>query len=279
MSIDTLNLLKETLRHIPNRTIACSGGIDSLLLAVVSHRESSTTTRVTHAVSPAVPAEATERVKSWAQKEGWDLAIVEAGEFEDEDYLRNPVNRCYYCKSNLYNSLDAIGSSGSSVVLSGANLDDLGEYRPGLEAAAENGVRHPYVEAQISKQDIRKIARMLELPFAELAASPCLSSRLYTGTRVTSSKLRAIELAEQYIKNTTDITVVRCRVKEDNVLIEVPQTDRVLVTEKLVAQISTIMRQVEPGLNDFKLDAKPYQAGRAFLTRPADIINASEIHE
>src|SRR5690606_35929111 len=134
---------------------------------------------------------------------------VTTGEFQSEDYLSNPSNRCYHCKSNLYSSLEQLAGtvSGGTTLLSGANLDDLGEYRPGLMAAAEKQVRHPFIEAGIDKAMIRAIARHLKLPFAELPASPCLASRLYTGTRVTPARLRAVEVSEMLVRENAGIAV------------------------------------------------------------------------
>jgi hypothetical protein len=137
--------LEQVIAAISPRIIACSGGIDSMLLATVAHRGEPGATTVAHAISPAVPAAATSRVQAWAQREGWRLEIVRSGEFDSEDYLSNPVNRCYYCKSKLYDSLDRIARAigAESTLMSGANTDDLGEYRPGLNAAQEHAVRPP----------------------------------------------------------------------------------------------------------------------------------------
>ena len=135
-----------------------------------------------HAVSPAVPEEATERVKRLAATQGWRLRIVDAREFADENYLANPVDRCFFCKTNLYG---CIARHIDAQILSGANLDDLREYRPGLEAAKRHSVRHPYLEAEIDKRAVRSLARELGLgALSELPAAPCLSSRVETGIAI-----------------------------------------------------------------------------------------------
>lgn len=125
---ELLSRIEAVLRAIDQPVVACSGGIDSLLLAYVAHRVGLDDLVVAHAVSPAVPPEATARVSDFANAEGWALSMVTSGEFADENYLLNPVNRCYFCKSNLYDSLKKIGEAHASerTVLSGANLDDLG---------------------------------------------------------------------------------------------------------------------------------------------------------
>lgn len=267
MTLEPRQRIEAVLDGIEPLVIACSGGIDSMLLAIVAHRRLPARVTVAHAISPAVPAESTERVQEWAAREGWALQTVRSGEFEDESYLSNPVNRCYFCKSNLYASLQAIednlGMRGT--IVSGANLDDLSEYRPGLIAASENGVRHPWIEAQIGKQHIRGLARELALPFAELPASPCLASRLYTGTRVTAERLRAIHAGEALIRQQAGIAVVRCRIREDRMMVEVSATDRSRITSGLLGEVLAVASVYEPALLETVLDKAAYQPGRAFV--------------
>jgi uncharacterized protein len=259
----TLDRLQRALAEIPSRIVACSGGVDSLLLATVAHRAAPAGTIVAHAVTPAVPAAATARVIQRAQTEGWTLQLVRSNEFDDQRYLSNPRNRCYFCKSHLYAAISELETPPGATMLSGANIDDLGEYRPGLIAAQENDVRHPYVDAGLSKDDIRGIARKLGLDFADLPASPCLASRLYTGTAVTPSRLRAIEVGEDLLRMLTGIDVVRCRLREDVVSIEVTAEDHALVTEDVLDRVAEAMVRVEASVRGVFLDDKPYRPGRA----------------
>ena len=264
---EPLARIHAVLESIGPSVIACSGGIDSLLLSIIAHRRAPDSTIIAHAISPAVPDEGTARVRDWAASEGWALQIVQSGEFQDENYLSNPVNRCYFCKSNLYASLDPIASAfgARGTVLSGANLDDLGEYRPGLIAASESGVRHPWVEAECSKADIRGLAALLDLPFADLPASPCLASRLYTGTRVTAERLRAIHDCENLLRERTGIVVLRCRIKDDQMLIEVSAEDRARIDDSLLAEVGKHAAQFAPEIARAIIDPLPYRAGRAFV--------------
>jgi uncharacterized protein len=182
-----VHALESRLADIARLAVAVSGGVDSLTLAAVAHARLGENATMFHAVSPAVPPEATERTRSLAARFGWRLRVLDAGEFSDPEYLRNPVNRCYFCKSNLYGS---IARHTDAQLVSGTNRDDLGDYRPGLDAAAQHGVRHPYVECGIDKAGVRAIAARLGLDgVAELPAAPCLSSRLETGIRVTPAAL------------------------------------------------------------------------------------------
>ncbi|MCM8775414.1 MAG: ATPase [Candidatus Omnitrophica bacterium] len=284
--MDKLARLKIILNGMGPRLVACSGGLDSLLLSVLSARIAPEKTLIAHALSPAVPWEATERVQHFAVLEHWNLQCVAAGEFEDPQYLKNPRNRCYFCKWNLYRRLNQFryfrsvnggrgkfeipqngtqGGGESCQILSGANLDDLGEYRPGLDAAKEYNVRHPFIEAEICKDEIRAICRIMGLPFAELPASPCLSSRIYTGTEVTPERLRMVEALENELRKRAGIQVVRCRVRGHEVLIEVTQKDRWKLDRIFMEAFRKEMLANYPGLSDISLDPLCYQPGRAFV--------------
>lgn len=263
---ELLTRIQAVLDTVDKGIIACSGGIDSTLLALVAHRRAPGRVIVAHAISPAVPPDATARVEALAAEHGWALSRVRSGEFEDESYLANPVNRCYFCKSNLYDSLAQIGAAHEGgTVMSGANLDDLGEYRPGLDAAAERGVRHPWIEAGFAKVDIRALARELDAPFAELPASPCLASRLYTGTRVTAPRLRAVHACETLIKERTGLAVVRCRVREDRMIVEVSAGDEAQISSVLLDELGVLAASLEPGIAGASLDGEAYRPGRAFV--------------
>lgn len=259
--------LHKVIADISPRVIACSGGIDSMLLATLAHRHNGGLTTVAHAVSPAVPAEATRRVRDWARREGWRLELVSSGEFASEAYLSNPVNRCYHCKTRLYDSLSQIGRAlgTQATLMSGANTDDLGEYRPGLQAAAEFKVRHPYIEAGVDKAGIREMAQGLELPFAMIPASPCLASRLYTGTRVTAQRLQVVEQCEAMLREAADIEILRCRLREDVMYIEVADDDRARITQGMLSEARQVALRAGLSLQAVHLDAEAYRPGRAFV--------------
>ena len=261
--------LADVLRAIGPLTVAVSGGVDSLTLAAHAHRVLGGDATMVHAASPAVPAEATARVRREAAREGWDLAVVEAGEFEDARYRANPVNRCFFCKTNLYGTIRTVTDR---QMVSGANLDDLGEYRPGLDAAREHGVRHPYVEAGLDKAAVRALARELGLgDVAELPSAPCLSSRVETGLRIEPETLAFIHAVETMVGGALGAgsarRAVRCRVRAAGVVIELdagsldalhgPERDD--LTRRIVAL-------APPPLAEGGVRFQPYRVGSAFLT-------------
>ena len=262
-----LQRLNEVLEGTSPRLVACSGGVDSMLLATLAHRQKPQVTIVVHAVGPAVPAAASTRVKRWAHQEKWQLQLVNAGEFDDPEYLANPVNRCFHCKKNLYRTLRDIRGQldSSSVLLSGTNLDDLDDFRPGLEAAKEAAVRHPFVEASITKTQLREIARQSALPFADLPAAPCLASRLYTGTTVQADLLQLIDQTEEWIREQTGLAVVRCRVHQKKMRVEVENPSLVENHPKFVLDLRARVLKASDLINSVMIDPKPYQPGRAFV--------------
>lgn len=257
--------LEAVLSSLETSAIAVSGGVDSMTLAVLAHsllgRERVT---IMHAVSPAVPPEATERVRHFSESEGWDLRILDAGEFADENYMSNPVNRCFFCKGNLYGAITRLSDR---QVLSGANTDDLGEYRPGLDAARDHQVRHPYIEAGIDKKGVRALARELGLgDLAELPASPCLSSRVETSIAIDPETLRAIHAIERLIGAELNPKTVRCRVRRSGVVIELdPQSLARIATDRQLDLSDAIATLLPRTLAAGPIGFEAYRNGSAFV--------------
>lgn len=240
--------------------IAVSGGVDSMVLAYIAHRRSRTMTTMLHAISPAVPQAATARVRRYAEREGWRITWLDAGEFDDPNYRANPVNRCYYCKSNLY---DRIRDATSSQIASGTNTDDLGDFRPGLKAASERAVVHPYVEACLGKADIYRLAEHHGLTdLAELPAQPCLASRVETGIVIDPKDLAFIELMEGRAASLAPVSAdIRCRTTAAGIILEVgaafPQSQREALADD-AARLCAAYGRTFVGVRD-------YRRGSAFL--------------
>ncbi|HTT40539.1 MAG TPA: hypothetical protein VMH32_23025 [Burkholderiales bacterium] len=260
-----LAALEAVLRGIGRVAVAVSGGVDSLTLGYVAHKTLGPGAAMFHAVSPAVPKEATHRTRQLAGRERWNLSVIDAGEFERDEYMRNPLDRCFYCKTSLYS---AIRPHTSEQIVAGTNLDDLGEYRPGLLAAKEHGVRHPMVEARIDKRGVRAIAQHLGLEaLAELPASPCLSSRIETGIGIDPVVLASVHDAERLVSLALRPKTVRCRVRARAVVIELDEAALESLSEERKRDLA---EQVRALFESTSSPAKPvsfaaYRVGSAFL--------------
>lgn len=243
--------------------IAVSGGVDSMTLATLAHRHLAKPPRMIHASSPAVPAAARPLIDAHARAEGWRLAIIDAGEFADSAYRANPVNRCYFCKSNLYAAMHAVLASchhDAAAVASGTNLDDLGDFRPGLEAARERGIRHPFVEAGIGKAAVRALARDHGLAFAALPAQPCLASRVETGIGIEAPDMAFIDGLETRLRREIgEPRDLRVRLRRAGVAVEAD------CDETRRSTLARIAADACAASGRAFLGVEPYRRGSAFL--------------
>ncbi len=258
------NNLLEKIKGESNIAIAVSGGVDSLTLAAYSNRFFSGEVTMYHAISPAVPPQATERAMRLSQKEQWKLKVIDAYEFKDENYLNNPINRCFYCKSNLYGTISKVTNH---QIFSGANTDDLKEFRPGLTAAQKHGVRHPFVEAGMGKKAVRALARELGLTdIADIPSSPCLSSRVETGIVINSTVLQLINKTELMVNKLVQPKTVRCRVRSDGVYIELDSNSMANLTDGLKILLSEQTKAIFSASGfKYKVEFANYKVGSAFL--------------
>ena len=259
--------LRSVISDIGPLAVAVSGGVDSMTLAVVVHQVLNNEARMLHAVSPAVPAEASERVRRYAKRMGWRLELIDAGELNDPNYLANPHDRCFYCKTDLYS---AMAGRVDCPLVSGTNNDDLGDYRPGLKAAAQHGVRHPFVEAGMDKAAVRAVARELTLSdLAELPASPCLSSRVETGIPIDPGVLGAIDRAEQLIRHELAPKTARCRIRNESIVIELDPPSLAAMDAATAGQLQDAIGALLAAAGvAHPVTFEGYRMGSAFL-RPA----------
>ncbi len=203
--------LLDALGGLGRVAVAFSGGVDSAVVAKAAFLALGEHAIAVTADSPSVPRAELAAAIALARVIGLRHVVVRTSEFDDPAYVANDGARCYYCKSELYTRIESLlPELGVETICSGANLDDAGDYRPGLTAAAEHRVRHPLQEAGFTKADVRELAKHWELPVWDKPASPCLSSRLAPGLAVTPERTLRIERAEAFLH---DLGLRVCRVR------------------------------------------------------------------
>lgn len=223
--------LKKIIEKLDKAAVAFSGGIDSALVLKVAHDVLRNNVVAVTADSPSLPRRELEKAKKTAEEIGARHLIISTKEAEDENYLKNPNDRCYYCKTELYNKLSGLSKKlGIKNVLNGTNFDDISDYRPGLKAADENGVISPLKDAKLAKNEIRELAKHLGLEVWDKPSSPCLSSRVPYGQEITFKKLAMIEKAEDFLKG-FGIRELRVRHFGNAAKIEVNEYDKGIVHE------------------------------------------------
>jgi uncharacterized protein len=259
--IEKRDRLLAVLGGLPGVAVAFSGGIDSTVVAQAAQLALGDRAVAVTADSPSVPRTELATARELAARIGIRHVIVATDEFENPAYLRNDGDRCYHCKSELYSRVeDLLPRLGVPVIASGANLDDQGDYRPGLAAAAEHAVRHPLQEAGFTKADVRAVARHWNLPTWDKPAAPCLSSRLAPGLAVTPERTRRVEEAEAYLRS---LGLRECRVRYhegDLARIEVPVSEVAkLASEPVRGELAKSLRAL--GFKFVTLDLDGFRSG------------------
>ena len=260
-AMDQLNSLRAVLRGYGSCVVAYSGGVDSVLLAKVAHEELGGKMLAAIADSPSLPRRELDEARTIAAEFGFPLEILRTAEFANGDYASNPVNRCYYCKHELFSHLKPLARKlGFAVIAYGENTSDLGDWRPGAVAAEEFEVRAPLKEAGLDKAAIRAASHQLGLPTAGKPAMPCLSSRVPYGEPVTREKVAMIEQAENVLRD-LGFAEVRVRHYETGPVARIE-----LGTDELKQLQDETFRRVEAslwaiGYQKVEVDARGYRRG------------------
>ncbi len=253
--------LLAVLGGLPGAAVAFSGGIDSTVVAKAAFLALGARAVAVTADSPSVPRSELAEAKDLARLIGIRHVVVPTEEFDNPDYQRNDGTRCYHCKTELYSTVERLlPELGVAVVVSGANLDDRGDYRPGLVAAAEHAVRHPLQEAGFTKADVRALARAWGLPTWDKPAAPCLSSRLAPGLAVTPERTGRVEAAEAFLRS---LGLRECRVRYhegDLARVEVPLAEVArLASEPVRGELARELRRL--GFKFVALDLDGFRSG------------------
>lgn len=257
---DALRLI---LRGFDRVIIAYSGGVDSAFLLQVAHQELGERALGIIGVSPSLMPEEHEAAVELAQQMGAPLRVVDTHEIEDPNYAANPNNRCYYCKSHLFETLTQIARDENfDAVCDGTNLDDMKEWRPGAQAGTEKKIRSPLREVELSKDEIRQLSKNLGLPTWDKPAMPCLSSRIPYGTPVTPQALRMIGRGEAWLR-TQGLREVRVRHFDENGKL----TARIEIAPEELNHAFALREELvqilkEQGYHSVLLDLEGYRRGK-----------------
>jgi uncharacterized protein len=256
-----LEQLKTIFTEMERALIAYSGGVDSTLVAKIAYDVLGDRALAVTAESPSLLPEELEDARIQAATIGITHEVVQTHEIENPNYSSNPVNRCYFCKSELHDTLKPLALQRDyPYVVDGVNADDLGDYRPGIQAAKERGARSPLAEVGVTKAEVRQLSKQLNLPWWDKPAQPCLSSRFPYGEEITVGKLQRVGRAEIYLRR-LGFSNLRVRSEGDTARIELPpeQIKEFVLTSDLPQLVSAFQ---ELGFVYVTLDLEGYRSGK-----------------
>ncbi|HLW16588.1 MAG TPA: ATP-dependent sacrificial sulfur transferase LarE [Actinomycetota bacterium] len=257
--VDRSDDLKTIISGLPGAVVAYSGGADSAFLADVTHEVLGARMTAVTAVSESLAPDERTQAADLARARGWQHEEIHTREIERHEYRRNDPDRCFHCKDVLFETLDALALDRRAVVLVGTNVDDTGDFRPGLRAARQHGVRAPMVEAGLHKDEIRELSRARGLPTWDKPASACLASRIAYGIEVTPERLDRVARAEAFVR-ALGLRQLRVRDHGDLARIEVPLEDVEQLAEPMVrAQIVEHLKGL--GFAHVTLDLEGFRSG------------------
>lgn len=255
-----LERLKGIIAGLDSVLLAYSGGVDSTLLLKLCGDLLGSNTLAVIAVSETYPSREIDEARAMAEALGVRYEVISTRELLDDNFASNPPNRCYFCKTELFSKLRQMADErGLRHVLDGSNFDDLGDHRPGRQAAKEIGVRSPLMEAGLTKDDIRMISKDLGLPTWNKPSFACLSSRFPYGDRITLDKLAQVDQAEQFLQS---LGFVQVRVRHHGSIarIEVPREDLPrLLDDEVTLQVANRLKEI--GFTYVTVDLQGYRSG------------------
>ena len=256
--------------------VAFSAGVDSTVVAQAAQLACGDLAVAATAVSDSLAAGELDSARELVLRIGIRHEILHTTEFSNPDYLRNAGDRCYHCKTELYTQLEGITEHlGVEVIVNGANVDDQGDYRPGMQAAKEHTVRSPLIEVGLTKAEVRELAQHWDLPVWDKPASPCLSSRIAYGLEVTPERVRRVDAAEQFLRQRLGIRELRVRHEAHDLArieVAIEELPRLVATE-LRAEITDHLRAL--GFRFVTIDLEGFRSGSLNAALPLVTLQAN----